>query len=187
VPGAPRVRRAGARLTRVDPIVGERVTLRLFREDELDLWWDASRSFGPDAFPAGPPPKPMLLTRIRRGGAMATGEIDLAVEVNGRVIGDVQTQRPHPLPAGVHQVGIGLFDPADRGRGYGREALQLFTGWLFREHRAERVQAGTAPSNTAMRTVFERLGFTEREPIDVSGQRHLLYAIDRPEWEGRTA
>jgi RimJ/RimL family protein N-acetyltransferase len=169
----------------VDPIAGARVTIRPFRDDELDLWMEATRALGPDTFPAGLPTRGSLQARIRRGDRMSGGEIDLAIEVDGRIVGDIQTQRPHPLPAGTYQVGIALFSTEDRGKGYGTDALAVFTRWLFEERRAERVQAGTAPSNAAMRRVFERLGFTERESILVFGQRHLLYAIDRDEWDLR--
>lgn len=166
----------------MDPIVGDRVTLRLFREDELELWWEASQALGADTFPAGPPTRAALLARIHRGGRLPNGELDLAIEVDGRVVGDIQTQRPGPLPPGVHQIGIALFRAEDRGKGYGGDALRLFVDWLFRERSADRVQGGTAPHNAAMRRVFERLGFTEREAILVFGQRHLLYAIDRDVW-----
>jgi RimJ/RimL family protein N-acetyltransferase len=166
----------------MEPLTGLRVTLRPFREDELDLWVEAARAFGPDVFPAGVPTRATLRARIRRGARMIRGEIELAIEAEGRVIGDIQTQRPHPLPPRVYQLGIGLFSPADRRRGYGTEAVALFTGWLFDQHAAERVQAGTAPSNAPMRRVFERLGFTERETVLVSGREHLLYAIDRDRW-----
>jgi len=112
-------------------------------------------------------------------------ELDLAIEVDGTVIGDVQTQVPHPLPPGVFQVGIGLFTAEDRGRGHGTEALSLLVDWLFDTRGARRIQGGTLPSNMAMRTVFDRLGFVELEPILVFGERHLLYAIERDEWSRR--
>ena len=57
--------------------------------------------------------------------------------------------------------------------------------WLFGTRGARRIQGGTLPSNTAMRTVFDRLGFAEREPILVFGERHLLYVIERDEWSRR--
>ena len=163
-------------------LTGELVTLRPFREEELDLWWGATRALGVEAFPAGVPTRAALGARIRRGARMIRGEIDLAIEAGGRVVGAIQTQRPHPLPPRVFQLGIGVFSPADRGRGYGTEAVALFVDWLFATHAAERVQAGTAPGNAAMRGVFDRLGFTERETVLVAGHEHLLYAVDRDRW-----
>jgi RimJ/RimL family protein N-acetyltransferase len=161
------------------------VTLRPFREDELDLWWEASRALGTDIFPGGVPTRSALRARIRRGARMIGGEIDLAIETAGRVVGDIQSQRPHALPPRVFQIGIALFSPEDRGSGYGTEAVRLFADWLFSAHRAQHVQGGTAPGNGSMRHVFERLGFTERETILVSGREHLLYVLERERWLNR--
>jgi len=178
--------RGAAALTSVFSIRGDRVTLRPFRSDELDLWYESSRALGVEGFPAGPPTMEALRRRIGRSAHLsAPAELDLAIEVDARAIGDIQTQRPHPLPPGVFQVGIGLFSPEDRGRGYGSEAMSLFVDWLFAERGADRVQAGTMPANIAMRRVFDRLGFSEEEPILVFEQRHLLYAIERDQWEHR--
>jgi RimJ/RimL family protein N-acetyltransferase len=173
-------------MRRMKPIVGDRVTLRPFRRDELDLWVEASRTLGEAVFPGGVPTRAALRSRIA-GTRRTEGEIDLAIEVDGRVIGDIQTQQPpaYPLPPGVHQLGIALFRREDRGLGYGTEAVRLFTEWLFRDRGAETVQAGTTPNNAAMRRVFDRLGFEEAEPIMVFGQRHLLYVLTRERWEGR--
>jgi RimJ/RimL family protein N-acetyltransferase len=54
---------------------------------------------------------------------------------------------------------VGLYRRSDQGKGYGREAVELLTTWLFEQGRAERVQAGTAVDNDPMRKVLERLGF----------------------------
>jgi RimJ/RimL family protein N-acetyltransferase len=174
-------------LTSVAPTIrGDRVTLRPFRQDELDLWYESSRAFGLEGFPAGPPTRAALRNRIGRSAELsAPAELDLAIEVDARAIGAIQTQLPHPLPPHVFQVGIGLFSPEDRGQGYGSEAMSLFVDWLFGALHAERVQAGTTPANAPMRRVFDRLGFVEEESILVFGQRHLLYAIERREWERR--
>ena len=169
----------------MDRLVGERVVIRPFREDELEVWRQGLELLEADAQPAGPPPRPMLALRIRRGGLMEDGQIDLAIEVDGRVVGDIQTQRPAGvlMPPATYQIGIAVFDAQDRGKGYGFEAMRLFVAWLFEVMRAERVQAGTAPENAAMRRVFDRLGLTEERPIDVFGQQHLLYAMSRERWE----
>ena len=63
------------------------------------------------------------------------------------------------MPPGVFELGIGLFDPADRGKGIGSKAVILMTKRLMDEEGAHRVQAGTDLENVAMRAVLERLGF----------------------------
>jgi RimJ/RimL family protein N-acetyltransferase len=171
----------------MEPLVGDLVTIRAFRPDELELWLESFQRLSVGELPSGPPSPARLHARIRRSGRMENGEIDLAIEAGGRVAGHIQTQRPPGgvFPPGVYQVGIGMFAEEDRGRGYGSEALSLFADWLFERFDAERVQGGTLPTNTAMRRTFERLGFEVERTIDVFGQDHLLYVIDRPRWQER--
>ena len=85
-----------------------------------------------------------------------------------------------------------LYRPADRGRGYGREAVDLLTTWLFEQGLAERVQAGTAAGNAPMRAVLERLGFRLEGILRGFGPMSdgtrvdgALYAVIRSDWEER--
>ncbi len=160
---------------------GELVTLRAIRPDELEIFM---RGVGRRNIP-----RERLLERVHRSGGLVDGMLDLGIEVDGTLIGDVQARRPQEaLPPGVVEVGVDLHDSADRGRGYGREAVSLLTGHLFVEGIAERVQGSTAVDNVAMRTVFERLGFTfegvMRGFMPVAGGRedYALYAVLREEW-----
>ena len=169
----------------VEPLVGELVTIRQFRPEELDEWLAGFEGLNEGALPTGPPSRDRLRARIQRSGRLEDGQIDLAIEASGRIVGDIQTQRPPGtvFPPGVYQVGIAVFAEEDRGLGYGLEAMSMFVDWLFGRIGAERVQGGTMPSNTAMRRTFERLGFEQEEAIDVYGEQHLLYAIERERWE----
>jgi RimJ/RimL family protein N-acetyltransferase len=84
-----------------------------------------------------------------------------AVVVDGRVVGEAQVRHSPPVfPPRVFGLGIAIFDPADRGRGYGREAQRALTDRLFREREARRVQAETDPQNAAERRALESIGFT---------------------------
>jgi len=82
-----------------------------------------------------------------------------------------------------------LYREQDRGHGYGREAVELLTGWLFEVAKAERVQAGTAVWNTAMRGVLEHLGFRLEGVMRAYGAMSdgtrgdgALYAIVKSDW-----
>ena len=97
-------------------------------------------------------------SRIETSGTMTDRGVDFAIEVGGRLVGDVQARRD-ALPKGAFELGIALFDEADRGHGYGREALALLTGHLFGAEGAHRVQLSTDVANGAMREVVEALGF----------------------------
>jgi len=89
-------------------------------------------------------------------------------------------------PRGVFEIGIGLCEDA-RGNGYGREALALFTDWLFDHAEAERVQAPTDPANVAMRAVFERIGWRLVETLRQLDRDWMMYALTRAEWRARRA
>jgi RimJ/RimL family protein N-acetyltransferase len=82
-----------------------------------------------------------------------------------------------------------LYRPDDRGKGYGTQAIELLTGWLFGTGGAERVQAGTDAGNAAMRAVLERLGFRFEGIMRAYGAMTdgtridgAMYAVLRPEW-----
>ena len=118
--------------------------------------------------------------------------LDLAIEAEGRLIGDVQARHPrHAIPPGVFELGIEIYDAADHGKGYGREAVRLLTGWLFERADAGRVQAGTAVGNISMRKVLEILGFRFEGvmrgfmPGLLGREDFTLYGVTRPEWESR--
>ena len=83
-----------------------------------------------------------------------------AVEADGRLVGDVQGRcLRFAMPPGVWELGIELWDAADRGRGIGRQTIALLSSHLFEREDAIRVQATTDVDNVAMRRVLEHLGF----------------------------
>ncbi|MEA2579572.1 MAG: hypothetical protein QOE83_464 [Actinomycetota bacterium] len=84
--------------------------------------------------------------------------VEFAIEVDGRLVGDIQG-RPDPYLTSLFEIGISLFDDADKGQGIGREALALMTTQLFDQEHAHRVQLTTDVGNTAMRRAAEAAGF----------------------------
>lgn len=138
----------------------KRILLRPFRPDEVEVLWQAQKRLRTRPGMNRPDARHKLRKRIERSGRFVNGFLDLAVEAEGRLVGEIDARRPkRALPPGVFELGIALFDPTDRGRGYGSEAVELLVGYLFRDEAAERIQASTAVSNAAMRRVFEKLGF----------------------------
>jgi RimJ/RimL family protein N-acetyltransferase len=99
-----------------------------------------------------------LRGRIAASGTMTERELLLGIEVEGRLVGDVQARRDGG-PKGVFELGITVFDEADRGKGVGRDAISALTSHLFEAEGAHRVQLTTDVANAAMRAVVERLGF----------------------------
>jgi RimJ/RimL family protein N-acetyltransferase len=163
-------------------IRGPRLLLRALRASEIAEEWQAMVDADPMVI-AGLPDESAFRARLRRSGCLAGGEIDLAIDLDGRLIGRIQTFVPpgRLLPPGTFDVGIGLREHA-RGQGYGREALDLFTGWLFRHASAEVVEGSTDPANAAMRAVFQRAGWTFAGPVTEVGREWDQYRITRDDW-----
>ena len=172
---------------------GERVVLRPFRRAEFDAVWQYRvRESYPRPMPRGS--KQRLRNRYAQSGRMVEGFLDLAIEAEGRLVGEIDLRRPpRGLPNGVFELGIALFDEADRGKGYGREAIALLTDYAFDAMDAARVQGSTAVHNVGMRRVFERCGFTFEgvmrsfiERADGSARDdYALYAVVRDDRQGR--
>jgi len=166
-------------------IRGSRLLLRALRPAEIDGQWQAMVNFDPMAI-ARLPDEASFRARLRRSGHLDDGWLDLAIDLDGAVIGRIQTFVPEGrrLPPGTFDVGIGL-DEAVRGKGYGREALALFTGWLFEHAAAQVVEAPTDPGNAPMRAVFDRVGWSQAGTVTELGREWVVYRITRQEWQER--
>jgi [ribosomal protein S5]-alanine N-acetyltransferase len=146
---------------------GRLVRLRPFTADEIYPAWQGLAGQDEAAHPRRGPadrraqPSEQFRRRLHRSGRLWRGCLDLGIECDGRLVGTIQarTRPAQTLPAGVYEIGVVLYDQRERGRGYGGEAVELLASWLFESGQAERLQAGTDVSNTAMRAVLERLGF----------------------------
>ena len=166
-------------------IRGSRLVLRALRPEEIEDQWQAMVTADPMAI-AELPDETSFKARLRRSGQLGDGWLDLAIDLDGTPIGRIQTFAPagRVLPPGTFEIGIGLREDM-RGRGYGREALALLTGWLFEHAAAQVVEAPTDPANVAMRTVFDRAGWALAGSAAEYGRQWLVYRITRTEWAGR--
>jgi ribosomal-protein-alanine N-acetyltransferase len=176
---------------------GRSVRLRPFAPDEADDAWQGLALQDESARPRTraedwrPTASEGFRKRIERSGKLWRGCLDLAIERRGRVVGLIQarTSPKQTLPAGVFEIGVVVFWRQDRGKGSGREAVELLTTWLFEVAGAERVQAGTEAGNVAMRAVLEDLGFRLEGIMRAFGSLSdgtradgAMYAAIRPEW-----
>jgi [ribosomal protein S5]-alanine N-acetyltransferase len=176
---------------------GRQVRLRPFTADEIDAAWQGLAQQDEAAHPRRgpedrrPQPSEQFRRRLHRSGRLWRGCLDLGIDCDGRLVGTIQarTRPAQTLPAGVYEVGVVLYEQRERGRGYGGEAVELLASWLFESGQAERVQAGTDVSNTAMRAVLERLGFRLEGVLrgygaSSTGDRidGAMYGVLKPEW-----
>jgi RimJ/RimL family protein N-acetyltransferase len=169
---------------------GEHVNLRRFRPTDEATVWEGRSSAEPTALPTGPGRRSQVRKRLLASGQWVRGSLDLAIESNGRLIGDVQARMGagQRLPPGVVELGVDLYDPGQRGKGYGAEAVALLTTWLLERGIADRVQASTAVGNRPMRRVLEKLGFTFEGvmrgfmPVGAGREDFALYGVTKAEW-----
>ncbi len=146
---------------------GRLIRLRPFGPDEAEEAWNGLSLQDESAHPRRRPedrraePSAAFLRSIGHSGRMWRGCLELAIDRRGRLVGQIQarTAPKQTLPPGVFEIGVVLYRPRDRGKGYGREAVELLTGWLFDHSAAGRVQATTAADNVPMRAVLERVGY----------------------------
>jgi RimJ/RimL family protein N-acetyltransferase len=172
----------------VTRIAGTRVMLRPITESDLPRVAHASMEWAKDG-----ESEDHVLERLK---ARVRGEtpfraVELAIEADGRLIGDVQGRRD-PYLAGLFEIGISLFDEVDRSQGFGREALMLMTAHLFDEEEAYRVQLSTDVGNMAMRRAAEAAGFTFEGVLrgfwppkgEESAADYAMYAMTKSDYEG---
>lgn len=118
------------------------------------------------------------------------GWIQVAIEHEGQVVGDLALGLPHP---GVAHLGYTLA-PQHHGKGFALEAAGALVDAVFARTEVHRVVATLDPANHASMRVLEQLGFryegTARsaEPIRgewVDDMRFALLRTDREEWLAR--
>jgi RimJ/RimL family protein N-acetyltransferase len=169
----------------VTQLRGDRIVLRSYRPDEIDealvRLAEAARKYG-----SGRPFDAVERRgRLERSGARNGWEIMFAIDLDGRIVGDAQGRcSDQAMPPGVWEIGIELYEAADRGRGIGREAVALLVTHLFEREGAHRVQATTDVQNAAMRRVLAVLGFTDEGTLrgfmpspDGPPRDYVMYAM----------
>jgi len=179
---------------------GMLIQLRPFRADEVDAAWQGLAQQDEAAHPRRrpddhyPQPSEQFRRRLDRSGRLWRGCLNLGIDRDGHLVGTIQarTSPAQTLPAGVYEIGVILYQPRDRGHGYGAEAVELLTTWLFQTGKAERVQAGTDAGNMPMRAVLERLGFQLEGVMRGYGAMSdgtridgAMYAVLKTEWIAR--
>ena len=179
-------------MTRIE---GRKVTLRAFRDDEFERVLKAAQAApAGDGIHWGPRDPEPIRNKLDASGSWHNGSIELAVEAGGRLVGEVQARCvPRAMPPGVFELGVEIYDDADRGKGLGAEAVLEITSLLFRDEDAIRVQVSTDVANVGMRRVSERLGF-EFEGVQrgfmptTQGPRdYAMYGMTRLDFDDRTA
>lgn len=106
---------------------------------------------------------------------------------DGTPIGDVALQDIN-MRDRCCSIGMGIAKIANRGKGYGQQALDLILHYGFDYVGMERITANTLEMNHGAQCALERLGFTlegrERKAVYLNGKRwdRLNYGILKEEY-----
>lgn len=154
-----------------------------------DWYQDAAFLRNYDSSPASPRGEAQLVKMFEEEQKRSDG-FTFAVRLveSERIIGILQLDGI-AWTHGTSFVSIGIGEAADRGQGYGREAMELGLRFAFDELNLHRVCLTVFSYNEAARKLYEGLGFkhegTYREHLLRDGQRHdmLLFGLLRREWE----
>lgn len=109
-------------------------------------------------------------------GEPGTG-VNLAVRLDGRLVGDVYVTVPAVAGAAA-EVGVTL-SPAVQGRGLATEAVRAVVQELLRATTVDVVQAFVDARNTPSLALFERLGFRRAEVLRSEPDGHDEVRLER--------
>jgi RimJ/RimL family protein N-acetyltransferase len=178
---------------------GERVVLRAMRRDDLPRLWEFNNDLDVELAGGGDPPMPQSFERLQADfdREAATGGRDnawFAIEVEGVFIGHCGLMHFNET-ARTCELGIGIGDKAQWGRGLGQEAVRLLLDYAFRLRNQRRVWLWVHARNERAIGAYRACGFTEegrlRQHVWSNGEYDdaVYMGILRDEWmkAGRAA
>jgi RimJ/RimL family protein N-acetyltransferase len=177
-----------------DILRGDRVRLAAMRPDDAATLarWQAEGAFMRhyNTDPAVPRTEAQIAKRIEQAQEAHDGYLFAIRRIDDDALLGQLDLDGIAWPHRVGWLSVVIFDPEQRGHGYGHEAIELALRFAFHELNLHRVQLTVFDYNTRAITLYERLGFvhegTFREFFERDGRRHdmLLYGLLRLEWEG---
>lgn len=142
-------------------IEGKRVSLRLFREADLEEYYEMTSRLSIIGEYWGLKLTTMvqLKEQYARDGFWndSYGRI-LITDKQDKLVGNINYFRGAPYIDG-YELGYRIFHPEDRGSGYMTEALNLFIDYLFALKPINRLQICFVPENIGSKKVAEKCGF----------------------------
>ena len=141
---------------------GERIELRLVRENDLSTFYELLTNLETRGsyFPLGVTSEPKLQAEFSKNGFWDQEEgMLLMVDSEGEILGEIEYfPITHYLQG--YEISYQLFGQQHAGKGYTTEAVNLLLGYLFGRKRVNRMQLNIHPSNVASKKVAEKCGFT---------------------------
>lgn len=184
--------RAGLRRSETAMLVGERVTLRAMRREDLLRLWEFNNDLEVELAGGGDPPMPQSFERLvadweREAARGGRDDGWFAIEVEGEFIGQCGLLHVNET-ARTAELGIGIGDKRYWGRGYGREAVNLLLEYAFRYRNYRRVWLWVHGDNERAIRSYIACGFVEegrlREHVFSNGRYvdAVYMGVLRDEW-----
>lgn len=158
-------------------IAGDRIILRAWERDDVGTSWEAAQSpdgKGEQLRDWRKPPKSLEIMQREFDQSIVGPPADvlefiIAAAANERPIGDIDLFRIDERNR-CAMVGMGIWHAADRGHGYGLDALRTLVRWAFDHLNMHRIELSADPNNAPAVHIYEKCGF-QREGI--SRLRHF--------------
>ncbi len=146
-------------------LVGERVTLRGLRRDDLEPLWRFNNDLDVELAGGGDPPMPQSIQRLEADFDRQAAEGDrdgawFAIEIDGAFAGQCGLFDFNET-ARTAQLGIVIGDKRYWGQGYGREAVNLLVDYAFRYRNFRRVWLWVHADNERAIRAYRACGFAE--------------------------
>ena len=168
---------------RTSPLAGRLVRLRRIRDDDLPLiekWWEEAEA---NLLDGGDHDGPSIQFRQIFRLRVASGNERNWFLVESKKDGPVGyvLYRTYPEEPRAAEVAVRL-TRRQWGKGYGREAFQLFVGHLFTQLAVDRIWLTVYLFNPRAIRLYERIGFRDEETfVDEKGLEMLKMGITRAE------
>ena len=175
-------------------LVGERVTLRAMRREDLPRLWEFNNDLEVELAGGGDPPMPQSFERLvadweRETAKGGRDDAWFAIDAEGEFIGQCGLMHANET-ARTAEMGIGIGDRRYWGRGYGREAVGLLLEYAFRYRNYRRVWLWVHGDNERAIRSYIACGFAEegrlREHVFSNGRYvdAVYMGVLRDEWVG---
>lgn len=175
---------------------GKKINLRMLRRKDLPTYLELFNDLetrGP-FYPLMLVPEPVMEQRFEKDGFWSEERMIMVIvdRESDRILGMIIAFKP-VMFYDAYEFGYWLFDVESRGKGYVAEAVELFSGYLFKAKPICRLQLQIEPGNAPSRRVAEKCGYKfegttraafirDGSPVDIG-----MYSLTREDWDARPA
>lgn len=143
-------------------IKGEKINLRVVREQDLDLFFELHSDVERrgDFYPLHLPSETEFKHRFQQDGfwSESFGRLLVVSKKDDRILGGIWYFKSVPYFDAL-EIGYILYDQASRNQGIMTEALSMLVKYLFAIKKINRVQLTAIAENAASKRVAEKCGF----------------------------